>query len=672
MAVPLTVQLFDAFLGEAEGIHSVILPDVFSSSGSKNLWLDKYGRTKRILGYAKRNETAVTTDTGGSATRMRGLFPYRASASGVFTRVLVGIFDDGANEYEIHTSDDDGATWTFSVDLGSGSVGKIPDFAQFGNTAFLTRGVGTVRSSTDGETWGEAGGTQSPQPTSTLSASAGNLTGSYSYKLVSIEADGSRHPGSLASSAVQATGKKNDLAWTADADTDVVGYEVYRTTGTGLVFYYLDYVDGRTTAAYADNISDLELLESRVLEEHGDAPPSGLYYCEPHKQRMWYFRTDDNPQRGFWSDPGDPDSVYTSNNYLDFVDAESQGDVITGAVGNFEGMLAVGQERSIWTITGTGQVVGNVVDFVRSRSNASVGWVHSRAVARIPAGAKYFDQKGQEQTTDSVTLAYFSPLLDVRLFDGDNDLIISHPKRDTLANAAYAQRHKFHCVHDGKRSEVAWIFAESGSSEPDLAVVWNYRWGVWYERNWPFACAVEIETADSASVLLAGEADTTVGGYCYELWNGNDFDGANINTIWMTKVLYGKNEEGLPALEFIKRWRWMKLLFESVQGASLSLDALEGFAGDDDAATMTAALAPEANEILTADDDRLVTSDGDPLVVSQVSALFTVGLKDSTSGDYIHHEGIRLRVRDDSTGPAWSLEAMTAAYQILPGLKRRF
>jgi hypothetical protein len=55
MPVPLSVQLFDAFLGGQEGIHSIILPDIFSSGGSQNLYIDKYGRAKRILGYDNQN-----------------------------------------------------------------------------------------------------------------------------------------------------------------------------------------------------------------------------------------------------------------------------------------------------------------------------------------------------------------------------------------------------------------------------------------------------------------------------------------------------------------------------------------------------------------------------------------------------------------------------------------
>jgi hypothetical protein len=135
-----------------------------------------------------------------------------------------------------------------------------------------------------------------------------------------------------------------------------------------------------------DNISDLTILENRVLEEHGDAPPT-VYFCEPHKQRIWWLRTDAFPTRGYWSDPGLPESVL-GDNYLEFSDSETTGDFITGALGNFEGLFVVFTERAVWTVSGTGQIIGNIVDWTRTRTNAQIGSVHHRSVV---AGACWLE-----------------------------------------------------------------------------------------------------------------------------------------------------------------------------------------------------------------------------------------------------------------------------------------
>jgi len=58
MSVPLQFILFDAFLGSQEGIHSIILPDIFSSGGSKNVYIDKFARVAQVNGYLRQNEIA--------------------------------------------------------------------------------------------------------------------------------------------------------------------------------------------------------------------------------------------------------------------------------------------------------------------------------------------------------------------------------------------------------------------------------------------------------------------------------------------------------------------------------------------------------------------------------------------------------------------------------------
>lgn len=666
MAIPLQLQLFDAFLGAQEGIHATILPDVFSSGGSVNLWIDKFGRAKRIRGYSRQNVSAITTNTGGSATLLRALFPYRANSAGAFTRRLFGTFQDGSNESEIWYSDNDGVTWTFVEDLGAGSANAITDYAQMGNTLIACNGVVAPRSF-DGSTWGTAGGTQLGAPTAAVGA-AGDLSGTFAWRLVPITDTGVRKIGSEASNIINLSNEKGSLTWTADADTSVVGYELYRTTGTGKVYYYTAYIDGRLTVAYTDNTSDATILDAATLETHGDPPPTGVYFAEPHKQRMWYFRTDAFPQAGWWSDPGDPDSVYTQNQ-LPFVDQETMGDVITGARGDFRGHLTVFQERSIWTVSGSGALIGTVVDWFRDKTNAQTGTVHHRTVARIPAGSRYVDQFGKNQITTGVTLAYFTPVPDIRLFDGDNDVVISHPVNASVASFNYSQRHKTFCIEDHERAEVAWVFP-STTSEPDTAVVWNYRWGVWYEREWGFASAAVVENVADSQIILVGSNSLATGGHCFQLWSGNTFDGTAFRAQWMTKTLYGVNEQSQPAITHVKRWRWGDFSFEVDQNVVLHVEWLPGHTADNTAALGNTSISPAADTLLSADGDTILTATGDTIAVSQSTAQGVAVLKDS-QGKYLHDTGMRIRIYDTGVAGDWSLESFTLAYQILPGLGRR-
>jgi len=668
VSIPLQTQLFDAFLGSQEGIHSIILPDIFSSGGSKNVYIDKFGRVLKVLGYAKQNSSAITTNTGASASLVRGLIPYRSIVAGSVTRKLLIAIDDGVNEWELFVSSNDGATSSFLVDAGSTAVGSIPDAAQFGSDLYITNGK-VQPYKYDGSSLSTTGLTQSPTPTATDAAVTGNLKGHYRYKLVSLVND-TRQNGSVTSSALTVIDKQISLSWTADANTDVTGYEIYRTTGTGETFYYLTTIGSRVTVAYTDNTADTTLLENRVLEEHGDAPPVA-YFCEPHKQRMWWLRSDTYPTRGYWSDPGIPDSVYLED-YIEFSDSETIGDVITGALGNYEGNLVVFTEKTLWTISGTGAIIGDITDWTKTRTNCSTGAVSHRTVIRIPAGSKFTDQLGQTQTTSVAALAYFTPLGDIRLFDGDNDLIVSHPVRETVRAMNYAQRAKFHALHDAVNQQVVWFFASGSAGEPDTAVCWNYQYGVWYTwSTMPFASSCVVDSSTDAFKMLVGESLTSKGGYVYEFFTGNSFDGSAIDARWMTKTLYGVNEQGLPELSLRKRWRWADLLFRTDADTAITVGWFVGTATDlsDPISTLVASPTPEA--LLSADGDAIWSTDGDAILVSAASAQVKTLLHDSAGG-YLHDEGVRLRFSSNGVDGQWALEGMGLAYQILPGHGRRF
>ena len=685
MAYPIQTQTFTVFMGTQEGIHSVALPVIYSSSGSRNLWIDKLGRAKKILGYSKQNSSAVTTNTGSAATMVRALRGYRQTGAAISNRQVIGVFEtndgDSADEYELWYSTNDGAAWTFIVDLEDESSGRIPDFAQVDNTLFFTNGVVTPRA-WNGSSLSVAGpSAKSPTPSAAVNTASGTLNGSYSWKLVSVEADGTRHPGSTTSNTIQLADEQCNLSWTADSDTDVVGYELYRTTGSGVTFYLVTYIDGRTTAAYTDNTDDLTIVVNRSIAEHGDAPPAGSYFCEPHKQRLWWGRTDTNPRRVHWSDPGLPDQVGT-NNYLDFTDQTSVGDVVTGLVGDFEGMLVVFCERSIWTVTGTGQIVSDIMDWTRMKSNAVTGTVSHRSVIKVPAGAVYTDSSGNQVTTPRVMQAYFTPLGDIRIFDGNNDTVISTPVKETLKEFLYAQRSKVHAVHDIESGHIIWYWPGATPSglqaECTKAVAWSYRWGVWYVwPDMPMASSTTVETSSDTQVILTGEAQPSKGGFCYKFFDGDSFDGSNIPARWITKVIYGTENSWdtrspQKMMSVIKRYRWLDIIAEADADVTLNIEWMSG-ASSDEAVSRGAAsksLAALSMQLITSDGNGIQTVAESNLVLPTDSVQKIINLE-GTNGDYIEDVGCRIRISDDAQNGSWSLEGMTLGYQLLPGARRR-
>ncbi len=687
MALPLRHILIGAILGDQESIPSIALPLAYSSGGSRNMWIDQDGSASSILGYTKQNPAAVVSNTGGAAMRVVALYHYIKQTAGVAVRQEIAIFDDGAAHWEFRYSIDVGVTNLFVSDLGASSAARLPDFAQAGNTLVMTNGV-LIPQTWDGTTLAAAGSAQLAAPTIT-NGGAGNLVGNYVFRVLPIRTDGTRKSASVASAITFLNAARAGVAWIADTDVNVAGYEVYASTGSGKVLYLAGSVVGLATNTFTVNTADLDLIQNRPLQEYGDAPPTGAYFCEMHKERVWYGRLDSAPRKWFYADVGLPLSVYSAFNFIDMTDAESMSDFSTGATGNFKGMFVAWNERSVWTVSGTGSVIGALVDFNRRRASAKAGTVSHRTVARIPRGAKYVNADGGLAQTDDVTLAYLTPFADVRLFDGDNDEIISFPKARTLARLNYAQRAKAFCVSDSVRGEVTWIYPADSSDEPSLGVTWNYRFGVWYTRDWPFGFALEIEEANASSLLLAGEALLTKGGYLYLLWNGFTFDGSAIASQLMTKTLYGSGEyqdqsagtTGNPLISNQKRWRWADLLFQVSGALSLTVGWLATEADDAAAVIASVSLAPMISMLETSDGSVIETSDGSILRVADTPTILRARFQDlshffndgvSVNPKYLYSRGMRLRLSASSSTATWSMRGIDIVYQNLPGLKRTY
>lgn len=677
-ALPARHLIATALLGDQESTESVLLADVFSSGGSRNLSIDKNGRVAQILGYVKQNPAAVTSLVGAAAMRLREICHYVTQAAGLVTRQEIGIFDDGVAHWEFRTSVDTGVTWVFQNDYGATSANTIPSFAASGNLQFMANGV-IAPAQWDGTNLTTAGSTQLAAPTYAKTG-AGALSGNVNWRILPL-VGGVRKLSSVQSINYAVSAEAGNVTWVADPDITVTGYEIYRTTGTGQVFYAEGTVAGRTTVTFAAGTTtdtDAWLITQRALQEFGDPPPVGAYFCVSHKQRMFYLRTNANPRTAYFSDPGIPYSCNLAFNLVDFTDSESFTDVCTGGMGDFLNTLIVFEERSIWVLSGTGEIVGTVQDFNRRRSDAQIGSVNMRTVIRVPAGATYTDAEANTQKASQVMLAYFTPLGDVRLFDGNNDTIISYPKANTLKTVNYAARNKTFAIHDRARQEVTWVYADGASTEPNVGVTWNYRWGTWYSRDWPFACGREVETPNSASVLLAGEGNLAIGGYCYKLWSGFTFNGGAIASQWMTKTLYGQgffgDPSGLygkPLVSLRKRWRWADLLF-AVAGGNVTL-TVEWVVGDD-ADDSTPAIAsrvltlPES-VLFTADGHPIETADGSLIEMLATPSLVRAKLQD-VNGHYATSRGLRLRFKLSTSSAQWFLSMIDVMYQLMPGEKR--
>ncbi len=78
MPLQTQTQLFGGAAGaQHEGLGPLDAAQFFSSEDSVNVYIDKagpLGQVRKILGYVKRNSTAITTDTGAiNCSRRQGI-----------------------------------------------------------------------------------------------------------------------------------------------------------------------------------------------------------------------------------------------------------------------------------------------------------------------------------------------------------------------------------------------------------------------------------------------------------------------------------------------------------------------------------------------------------------------------------------------------------------------
>jgi hypothetical protein len=229
---------------------------------------------------------------------------------------------------------------------------------------------------------------------------------------------------------------------------------------------------------------------------------------------------------------------------------------------------------------------------------------------------------------------------------------------------------------------VVWFWpgptATGDDAECNQAVVWNYRWGVWYVwPDMPMSASTTVETSSDTQVILTGEAQTAKGGFCYEFFDGDSFDGSNIPTRWMTKVIYGTdNAWNVRApqqlMAYVKRYRWLDIIAEADSDVTLTVEWMSGSASDESVGRGSASksLEPIGLQLITSDGNGVDTDDGSNVTVAFDSVQTIINLEGS-NGDFVQDVGCRIRISDDAANGSWSLEGMTLGYQVLPGATRR-
>jgi len=251
-------------------------------------------------------------------------------------------------------------------------------------------------------------------PTATDSGVAGNLNGTYSWKVTFVSPTHESH-GSPASNTLTVTNKQVNLSnIPVSSDPQVIKRRIYRTLAGGTVYKFVGEINDNTTTTFTDNVADSSLGVDIPVDK--DPPPRGAF-LEVFKNRLWMSGVAGQPNRLFFSEYFEPEA-WPLHYYVDLPLA--QGDRITG-LKTLGDVLVVYSRRQPVIVLGE-----TPFDFVVRRTFAHVGPETHRSIIRIENTHLFFSQYGI-YAFDGAT---------ARLLSDDISPIIRDIPQETLKNVA--------------------------------------------------------------------------------------------------------------------------------------------------------------------------------------------------------------------------------------------
>ncbi len=180
------------------------------------------------------------------------------------------------------------------------------------------------------------------------------LQGTYQYYVTFVTALGETNPSPASAEMTFATPTYPDLIDIAiSPDPTVIARNIYRIGGVLGQPYLVGTLNDNSTASFLDTMSDVEAAAQGVaLAFDHDPPPAAQGLAGPYFGRLLAFNTAANPNRLWWTKPGQPEywpgASYAAGNWVDVGDS---GEAIL-AVTCHARFAIIYKERSIWRLIG--------------------------------------------------------------------------------------------------------------------------------------------------------------------------------------------------------------------------------------------------------------------------------------------------------------------------------
>lgn len=218
-----------------------------------------------------------------------------------------------------------------------------------------------------------------------VTGAAGNLSGTYTWKVSFTAVGGEESDASSASASIVLASQQGTLTAIPTGDARSAGRNIYRKGGSLTSYYLVGSIPDNSSTTFADNVTDLSALATAVIlpgDTIGDEPNSRLgnqavrYPCLHYERTFWA-----SGNTLIWSKP--------LNGFaypVDFSTPVGDSKVITGIVSQ-GGELIVFKPDSIWRLTGTDE---NSFQLARTLSPVGSEWPFSIVFAGGSTSGFYF------------------------------------------------------------------------------------------------------------------------------------------------------------------------------------------------------------------------------------------------------------------------------------------
>lgn len=525
---------FFGLKGLKEDESVILLPDVFSPSGSKNVYHDDRARLAGLPGLEKIN----AGNEIGSSDAGEAVFDFTYESGGSIVRRLLAIFGSDLHYTEI-PSPGAGADAPTSVgQVAANTDDPYPSIDSIYDTAYIASGGSNQIRTYDGSSLANAGGSQPTTGSLADGGSAGEHKGVYRLRYRYILADGTLGTPSAASDPLILE-ERDITATVTNGPGGTLGKMLYLTVGDNeTYYYYVGVIDDNTTTTLSIDLTDIQIQQGEEIEESGDAPPTGCRGVTAAKGALWVYNKDGDRAKAWRSGRGKPES-FSVLHAVDF--ATRRGDELMYLLSDFERRGET--DRSVEVVAFTRHGVVNLFGtafnpedsdpYVKAPTKAPTGTLSGRSVVVLPF------------QSDNVA-GYIGSDKKIYVFEGTTAVPVSEPVQATLDDINMEYAHFSWGVRVPPPIDaVVWFFPTGSTTRADTAVVWQPKeqGNVWHVvKDIPTLGHGCVFQGDDLTLYTIGcQGVAASGGWLYELFKEgeNQIDGTNMTRRWRSKPLLG-------------------------------------------------------------------------------------------------------------------------------------